>query len=74
LVADVVWLNDLRKRERPGSAHAPAAEAPRSYYCTRCHAGQFRLLASGHIHCAHCGALMRNIAVADTGREQFDNR
>ncbi|HEX5611067.1 MAG TPA: hypothetical protein VFX67_00320 [Burkholderiales bacterium] len=39
----------------------PASGA--TYYCTRCGAERFVLAASGMIHCAPCGAWMRNITV-----------
>jgi len=40
------------------------------YYCPRCDGDDFRLYASGMVHCAHCGALMRNLAVSSTKTEE----
>jgi hypothetical protein len=31
----------------------------------RCDAERFRLYATGTVHCAQCGALMRNISVVE---------
>ncbi|MGQ0655582.1 MAG: hypothetical protein ACT4P4_25535 [Betaproteobacteria bacterium] len=47
---------------RTGNAGNSSAPGPQ-YFCTRCDADQFRLFASGKAHCAHCGAMMRNLAV-----------
>ena len=73
LAENVVRLAEYRMRRRaarkqPGSTvSAPAtgnttAPGPQ-YFCTRCDADDFRLFASGKAHCAHCGAMMRNLAV-----------
>ena len=35
------------------------------YFCLRCDAERFQLYATGVIHCAQCGALMRNISVIE---------
>ncbi len=62
---NVLRLADYRKRRR--AAGRPAAPAPwrtqSQYYCLRCDADEFRLYASGSVHCAHCGAFMRNLAL-----------
>jgi hypothetical protein len=64
---NVVRLAD-HPRRRKASQRALAAPDPGSqYFCLRCETDQFRLYASGVIHCARCGALMRNINVS--GRE-----
>ena len=34
------------------------------YFCTRCDGGEFRLTSLGMVHCAHCGALMKNLLVS----------
>ncbi|OGA41788.1 MAG: hypothetical protein A3G28_04760 [Betaproteobacteria bacterium RIFCSPLOWO2_12_FULL_68_19] len=61
---NVVRLAAYRRR-RKGAGPAPAlpADGPR-YYCTRCDADEFRLAECGAVHCAHCGALMRNLSVS----------
>jgi len=62
-----------RKAARPGSAPHPQAapELGAQYFCTRCDSDEFKLSAAGTVHCAHCAALMRNLAVGapepDTG-------
>ena len=74
LAENVVRLAEYRmrrrtttKRQQPAPASAPVANgnpaAGPQYFCTRCDADEFRLFASGRAHCAHCGAMMRNLAV-----------
>lgn len=41
----------------------PEIKRTENYYCMRCDSGEFRLHASGDIHCANCGARMSNLAV-----------
>jgi ribosomal protein L37AE/L43A len=59
---NIVRLAEYRKRRKPARRAAPDVGA--QYFCTRCDSDEFRLSAAGMVHCAHCGALMRNIAVA----------
>lgn len=60
---NIVRLAAYRSRRKARAPLAPPPqEAPR-YYCTRCDTDQFRLCETGTVHCAHCGALMRNIIV-----------
>jgi hypothetical protein len=71
--SNVVRLADYRKqRRRPAPAKRVAASrdvAPQ-YYCLRCDADEFRLYASGSVHCAHCGSLMRNLSVSHQQGEE----
>jgi ribosomal protein L37AE/L43A len=62
----VVQLSEYRKARKPAPAEAVAQEPPPHYFCQRCDTDQFKLYASGVVHCAHCGALMRNILVIDS--------
>ena len=62
---NIVRLADYRKRRKPArSAPAALPSAGAQYFCTRCDAGEFRLNPLGTVHCAHCGALMRNLCVS----------
>lgn len=62
---NIVRLAEYRSRRKP---RRPAADslppAGAQYFCTRCDSGEFRLSAAGMVHCAHCGALMRNLLVS----------
>ena len=63
---NIVRLAEYRKRKaarRPASVPASDQAAGAQYFCTRCDADEFRLSALGMVHCAHCGALMRNLFV-----------
>ena len=63
-VDNIVRLAEFRRRkamaQRAGASPEPGAQ----YFCLRCEHEEFRLYASGTIHCARCGALIRNINVA----------
>jgi DNA-directed RNA polymerase subunit RPC12/RpoP len=63
-VENVVRLAEFRRKkasaQRAGASQEPGAQ----YFCLRCEAEEFRLYASGTVHCAKCGALIRNINVA----------
>jgi ribosomal protein L37AE/L43A len=66
-VENVVRLADFRRRkaQQAQAQRATAgAEPGAQYFCLRCEAEEFRLYASGTIHCAKCGALIRNINIA----------
>ena len=62
---NVVRLAEYRRRRKALPCQANPAEGPR-YFCTRCDADEFRLGEAGAVHCAHCGALMRNLLVNRT--------
>ena len=64
---NIVRLAEYRKRRQP--ARQPAPEGGAQYFCTRCDSGEFRLSAAGMVHCAHCGALMRNLLVNSSSQE-----
>ncbi len=59
---NIVRLAEYRKRRKPPRRAAP--DIGEQYFCTRCDADEFKLGATGMVHCAQCGALMRNLAVA----------
>ena len=61
---NIVRLADYRKRKKPARRIAAVPEAGAQYFCTRCDSGEFHLSALGMVHCAHCGALMRNLVVS----------
>jgi len=68
---NVVRLADYRRRRaaRSGS-QAPANDCGPQYYCLKCDGDEFKLYASGMVHCAHCGSLMRNLLISGTKTEE----
>ena len=67
---NVVRLAEYRKRRRLAALPRPKAGGwGAQYYCLRCDADEFRLYASGNVHCAHCGAFMRNLALTTSAEE-----
>jgi hypothetical protein len=64
-MADVVRLDQYRKPRKPERSRTRTPEAPR-FFCLSCDTDQFKLYASGTVHCAHCGALIRNVEVSDS--------
>jgi DNA-directed RNA polymerase subunit RPC12/RpoP len=64
---NVVRLADHPRRRKPVQRAVTAQDAAANYFCLRCEADEFRLYAGGMIHCAKCGALMRNLLVNAKG-------
>ncbi len=60
---NVVRLAEFRRRRQLAQRATTTAEPGSQYFCLRCEADAFRLYATGTIHCAKCGALIRNIHV-----------
>jgi hypothetical protein len=66
---NIVRLADYRSRRK---ARAPAPERGAEFFCTRCDSGEFRLSAAGMVHCAHCGALMRNLLISSSPSQEAE--
>lgn len=66
---NIVRLADYRKRRGRASRQPTASDWGPQYYCLRCDGDEFKLYASGIVHCAHCGSLMRNLQVDSTKSE-----
>ena len=61
----VVRLDEYRlRREARHPARVPANDIQPHYYCQRCDTDRFKLYAAGAVHCASCGALIRNLVVS----------
>lgn len=69
---NIVRLAEYRKRRKPARRASAPAELTAQYFCTRCDADEFKLGAAGMVHCAHCGALMRNLLVTATSSREAD--
>ncbi len=68
---NVVRLADYRaKRTVRSVARASAPGWGPQYYCLRCDADEFKLYASGGVHCTHCGSLMRNLFISGSKSEE----
>ena len=67
---NIVRLAEYRKRRKPAKRAAVPAEIGAQYFCTRCDADEFRLSAAGMVHCAHCGALRRNLLGTPTSSQE----
>jgi len=61
---NIFCLDDYRKARQPARG-TKAPDAPR-FFCLSCDTDHFKLYASGSVHCAACGALIRNIGVSDS--------
>ena len=71
--SNVVRLADYRKRRRrpaPAKHVMTGRDGAPQYYCLRCDADEFKLYASGSVHCSHCGSLMRNLFVSSQQGEE----
>jgi hypothetical protein len=61
-MANVVRLAEFRRRKAMAQRAGASAEPGAQFFCLRCEAEEFRLYASGTVHCAKCGALIRNLS------------
>lgn len=74
LMATIVNLSDYRGERKAARTQPEAGVKPGPhYFCTRCESDRFKLFSSGVVHCAQCGALMRNITVAETEQGKASN-
>jgi len=62
---NILRLDDYRKPRKSARTPTRAPDAPR-FFCLSCDTDQFKLYASGTVHCASCGALIRNVEVSDS--------
>ena len=62
---NIVRLDEYRKAHKPSRTAPKAPDAPR-FFCLSCDTDLFKLYAAGTVHCASCGALIRNIEVSET--------
>jgi hypothetical protein len=67
MMENIVRLDDYRKA-RKAARPAKAPEAPR-FFCLSCDTDHFKLYAAGSVHCASCGALIRNIEISDSAAQ-----
>jgi ribosomal protein L37AE/L43A len=68
---NVIRLAEYRsKRRRRARRVAVLQDWGPQYYCLRCDGDEFKLYASGIVHCAHCGSLMRNLLVSGAKSEE----
>jgi ribosomal protein L37AE/L43A len=68
---NVVRLAEYRKRRQHRARRgATLHDWGPQYYCLRCDHDEFKLYASGMVHCTHCGSLMRNLLVNGSKSEE----
>ena len=67
---NVVRLADYLKRRKSARRHVPVPDGGPQYYCLRCDGEDFKLYASGAVHCTHCGSLMRNLLIESIQGEE----
>ena len=69
-VDNVVRLAEYRNRKKSAPPKAAAQDWGPQYYCLRCDGDEFKLYASGVVHCAHCGSMMRNLLINGSKAEE----
>jgi ribosomal protein L37AE/L43A len=67
---NVVRLAEYRKRRKAAQQKSLAQDLGPQYYCLRCDGDEFKLYASGVVHCAHCGSMMRNLLINGSKAEE----
>ena len=67
---NVVRLDEYRKARQPArpQPRGSGSSDAEHYFCMRCDSDQFRLYASGEVHCAKCGSLMQNLCIGELTR------
>lgn len=58
-MSGVLNLSDYRKK--PAAKPKPCPEAPR-WFCMTCDSDLFKIYRDRSVHCATCGAFIRNMA------------
>jgi len=67
---NVVRLAEYRKRRNSAPQKSVSRDWGPQYYCLRCDGDEFKLYASGVVHCAHCGSMMRNLLINGSKAEE----
>ncbi len=68
---NVVRHADYRAKRRARAERTAALQGwGPQYYCLRCDGDEFKLYASGVVHCAQCGSLMRNLFISGSKSEE----
>jgi hypothetical protein len=67
---NVVRLAEYRKRRKAEQQKTVSQDWGPQYYCLRCDGDDFKLYASGVVHCAHCGSMMRNLLINASKAEE----
>ena len=67
---NVVRLAEYRKRRKSVTHKSVSQDWGPQYYCLRCDGDEFKLYASGVVHCAHCGSMMRNLLINGSKAEE----
>lgn len=62
-MCDVIQLAERRAKANK-TVRRPLDRSGPQYYCLRCDADQFKVYASGLVHCGSCGSLMRNLLLS----------
>ncbi len=64
-MGQVVKLAERKARRVASRSGAPRLLGERTYFCMGCDTDRFLLYPEGTVQCAHCGALMENLRIAD---------
>ena len=67
---NVVRLAEYRQRRKGAPQKPVVQDLGPQYYCLRCDGDEFKLYASGLVHCAHCGSMMRNLLINGAKAEE----
>jgi len=68
-MAEILRLSEYRRPQKPSPRGDKLPPEGPQYFCLRCDGNEFRLFATGNVQCSRCGAMIRNVTVAEnTGK------
>ena len=64
-MGQVVKLTERKVRRMASRERSTRLLGEQTYFCMGCDTDRFLLYPEGRVQCAHCGALMENLRIAD---------
>lgn len=69
-MAQILQLSEYRRPQKQSLRSDGLPPEGPQYFCLRCDGNEFRLFATGKVQCCRCGAMIRNVTVAETSGQR----